>query len=417
MGIEPPVAYGVPKKILPVSGVDPHLLYGVELEIEGLDADSELRARRCVAGMQYHTDGSLRNNGAEYVTDPMNFSTLEYVLDQFFQKNKFSEENYSERCSVHVHANCCDLEPEQLRLVLCLYQILERVFFNFIKKDRDNNIFCVPWSEAIIGSRMFQSEAQMIKSITSGKWQKYSALNLLPLRSYGTIEFRHMAGTCDLSYILQWCNIIGSLFKYARANSFESVIDSMMKLNTSSAYATFMQSIFSPELYDLLAVNNFRECLEEGVINMKVMLCEPEKTAKKTIEFGGFQAEVVRGVPEPAQWYDQEDLTDPEFWEAIRPYNEGDARPHSWAAQEVLERAALQTRLLDHPFWRELATRRQAPRQPVQHANALGAQVFWNSVQEQIVPRPIVGAGRVQEAGVAAARPAPRRNGPPRGRF
>lgn len=361
LGLNPPNKYVVPNKVIAPGGVDPHLLYGVELEIEGLDSESDDRARRIVAGMQYHSDGSLRNNGGEYVTEPMDFSTLEYTLNQFFQKNKLDEENYSERCSVHVHANCCDLELEQLRLILCLYQILERVLFNYIKQDRDKNIFCVPWSEAIIGSRMFHSEMQLLKAISGGRWQKYSALNLLPLRSFGTIEFRHMGGTQDLNYILQWCNIIGSLFKYARENTFDKVIDSMMKLNTSSAYASFMQSIFSPEIYDVLAVGNFRECLEEGVINMKVMLCDG---GDKKINYAA-PARNPFGPDDLVDRYTREDLEDPFFWGAVRPYGRNDERPYIHTDQSALVTAALSSDNLNHSFWRELATRRRDAARPV----------------------------------------------------
>jgi hypothetical protein len=106
----------------------------------------------------------------------------------------------------------------------------------------------------------------------SRKWRKYTALNLLPLYTQGTIEFRHMPGTCDLNFILQWCEIISSMFKYARNHEFKDVVAMLLDLNTSSAYATFMQNIFQGNLYDVLAVGPFREYLEEGVINMKVML-------------------------------------------------------------------------------------------------------------------------------------------------
>jgi hypothetical protein len=80
--------------------------------------------------------------------------------------------------------------------------------------------------------------------------------------------------------ILQWCDIIGSLFKYARENQFDDVIKYIKGLNTSSAYGTFMQTIFPGYLYDILAIGNFREYLEEGVINMKCMLMKPKITNK-----------------------------------------------------------------------------------------------------------------------------------------
>lgn len=291
LGLRAPKVY---KNIKESYGVDPELLYGVELEIEGLEADEDQRANRVVAGMQYHKDGSLRNNGGEFVTLPMNYANLENVLRHFFKVGEYTEENYSERCSVHVHANCQDLTPEQVRLILCLYQVTEKILFQFIKADRDNNIFCVPLGESNLGTRAISSNEDLLQ-VALRKWRKYTALNLLPLASQGTLEFRHMAGTKDVDYILQWCNIIGSYFRFARANKFDDVIKSIMTLNTSSAYATFMQNIFDGELYDVLAVGNWREYLEEGVINMKCMLSPPPLTKKKNPDYESFAVRADAG--------------------------------------------------------------------------------------------------------------------------
>lgn len=281
--LAPPPVYEIPRKILEVEGTDPELLYGIELEIENLDEDEDRRANRKVPGMEYHKDGSLRNYGGEFVTKPMRRNTLNYVLNQFFEKNKLDADNYSERCSVHVHANCGDLTSEQLRLVLCLYQILERVLFNFVKGDRDGNIFCVPWSESLIGSKILSSPDVLI---AEGRysWRKYTALNILPLYTQGTIEFRHMPGTADRELILDWCDIIGCMFKYARTHEFNDVVGTLMNLNTSSAYANFMMDIFTPDLYDKLAAGPYREYLEEGVLNMKIMLATNASEEKIEVE-------------------------------------------------------------------------------------------------------------------------------------
>jgi hypothetical protein len=279
LGINPPKEYKV--KPNGVVGIDPTLLYGVELEIENLERDEGVRAKRAVAGMQYHKDGSLRNNGGEFVTSPMNFSALTDTLNRFFAAGGYNEVHYSERCSVHVHANCCDLTIEQVRQLLCLYQTLEKVLFNYVDGERDKNIFCVPLGESIIATKMLTSDDSLLAHGHS-RWRKYTALNVLPLWTQGTIEFRHMPGTHDLDKILQWCEIIGCLFKYAREHEFKDVVKTLMELNTSSAYATFMQGIFPRHIYDVLAVGPYREFLEEGVINMKVMLATPTVVAKAT---------------------------------------------------------------------------------------------------------------------------------------
>ena len=220
-GIVPPTAYVV-KSILhhPEEGSDPSLIYGVELEIEGVThVDHPKNA--CTAGFVYHEDGSLRNNGAEYVTQPMRRRELAYCLNQFFMKNKFTDANYSERCSVHVHTNVGDLTWEQLRTLILVYLVFEHVLFRFIGHDRDKNIFCVPLYDTMMLNRLLtDSSATQTKA---AKWEKYTALNLLPIykdsvggRGLGTVEWRHMSGTHDVKFILLWCDIIGKIFMYAR---------------------------------------------------------------------------------------------------------------------------------------------------------------------------------------------------------
>ncbi len=147
MGLAPNVGHYVYPRVTSIPTPDPSLLYGVELEIENTDSDL------AVPGMRAVEDGSLRNNGWEFVTQPMTLSNPNHCLSSFFDGRGFSDENYSERCSVHVHTNCLDLTFSQLAAICMLYQVFEGVLFNFIGNDRDKNIFCVPWSETNLSYR------------------------------------------------------------------------------------------------------------------------------------------------------------------------------------------------------------------------------------------------------------------------
>jgi len=46
-------------------------------------------------------------------------------------------------------------------------------------------------------------------------WSKYSAFNLLPLRTQGTIEFRHLYGTGDKAVYQQWLTMLRDLWDFA----------------------------------------------------------------------------------------------------------------------------------------------------------------------------------------------------------
>lgn len=272
LGLEPVEAYKIQKLLTePLIGADPDLLYGIELEIEGCNREDPPSHR--VPGMEWHEDGSLRNGGAEFVTHPMAMRELVYVLDQFFKKNKFTEANYSERCSVHVHVNMQDMEVDQIKTVLMVYQVFERCLFTWIGDERDKNIFCVPWYATNLSYNVLNGDL-----IKKGKaWQKYTALNLLPLYELGTIEFRHMAGTNDLSKIITWCNLIGQMTKFARKNKMEEVRSIIKELNTNSAYDRFTHMVFEEHAHIILNLPNHMANMEDGVINMKYSLMEDKK--------------------------------------------------------------------------------------------------------------------------------------------
>jgi hypothetical protein len=182
-----------------------------------------------------------------------------------------------------------------------LYQLFERVLFKYIGNDRDKNIFCVPWHETQlhfgIVSKMDKHGLMGIK-----QWQKYTALNLLPLFSQGTVEFRHMAGTPNQQYILDWCNLIGSMFRYTRNNELEAVRESLASLNTTSHYRELMFDVFGNWAQHLL-MPMFEQDLEEGVLQMKYSLLsnpEPQQKSRYTNVLAGNGDEVIweRVIPD-----------------------------------------------------------------------------------------------------------------------
>lgn len=261
-------------KAYPVECADPQLIQGVELEIENVPNFDEM----IVSGIYHEEDGSLRNHGREFITKPMTPSVLYHVLSSFFTKNKFTENNYSERTSVHLHANCLDLTLDQLATVLLLYQVYEPLFYAYVGHDRDKNIFCIPWAETAL-------TYAVINSIKEGKidglrqWQKYTGLNLLPLFELGTIEFRHMAGTPDINFMFNWFNLVGSLFAFARKTSLEETKKWVVGLNSSSQYETVTKLVFTKWANVLTALPNYKAMLEDGVLNMKYSILELKKVS------------------------------------------------------------------------------------------------------------------------------------------
>jgi Putative amidoligase enzyme len=255
---------------------NPDLYVGLELEIEGWNDDYE----RAFRGFRFETDGSLRNNGIEAITLPLKSKHVPYLLTTFFKNKGITERNYSGRCSTHVHVDAQQLTIEQVQSVCLLYQTLERVLFDFIGNDRDNNIFCVPWYQCSISQdfvRKFANDA----NYTTRSWQKYTALNILPLRSQGTLEFRHLEGTCDVTRITNWLNILGCIVKYTVDNSLDDIKQLILNMNTVSNYGAFVENVFGQWAPLLTSNPDYQLSISNGVIDSKICLLN-DKPIKDT---------------------------------------------------------------------------------------------------------------------------------------
>lgn len=257
-------------KAVPLHNPAPQLLYGIELEIENCQHDM------AVNGMEQTTDGSLRNNGLEFITRPMTYSHMHYVLEMFFRKNKLSDANYSERTSVHVHTNVLDLTLSQIAAIALVYQVFEGVLFNWIGHDRRKNIFCVPWADTTLSYRTVQRLGNNDTNPLHD-WQKYTALNLKPIQAQGSIEWRHMEGNCDLSRIMTWCRLIGHIYQFATSADLKTVQGVFMNLNTTSQYLGALQQVFRDD-HQVLRCNGYEQLLEDGVLDMKYSLINPLNT-------------------------------------------------------------------------------------------------------------------------------------------
>lgn len=201
------------KTIREIYGVDTSLqptkefIGGVELEIEGVNA-VELPF-----GWHKEEDGSLRNEGMEFISPPSTRHSLSVGFAQVHKTLKTvpGVDPFSERTSIHVHVNCLDLTFPQTKSVLLWYALFEPVFFAMVKPSRRNNIHCVGLDQTVVSEHYRRTLDVII-----AKWSKYTALNTLPLIPQGTIEFRHMHGHNDQVLFDQWLCTIENLWKWGQ---------------------------------------------------------------------------------------------------------------------------------------------------------------------------------------------------------
>jgi len=255
---------------------------GIEVEVERIarrGGFGEIAEGVCV--WNNVEDGSLRNDGREFVSVPLKGEDISFalsLLNEHFTKDKTCiAHEFTDRTSVHVHINVLDFTPEEYVNFILTYCLVEPLLYGYAGGDRAKNIFCVPVVESNLSGVLYE----IVNEFVSGNylnlfsqvnnWQKYGGLNLKPTTSYGTIEFRHMSGTKDITRLTTWINLILSIKKYAKAHSLASLSETFINLNTTSEYLGTLNSIFG-ELMEALDLGVAEQSLEHTSTFLKDVL-------------------------------------------------------------------------------------------------------------------------------------------------
>lgn len=198
----------MPGKPIPeIFGMDAYrntkdVLFGLECEIEAVRGWEDSLGN----WWGVHEDGSLRNNGREFVSPP---SPRTQVVEKFKELHKgirLGKDPFSERTSIHVHVNMQNLTDVEVRHIILLYALYEEYFFMMTVPARRENIHCVPLNQTFLPTYYGAAMANI-----PGRWQKYTAMNAKPLSNYGTLEFRHMHGHNDPGLLNDWLYLLEKL--------------------------------------------------------------------------------------------------------------------------------------------------------------------------------------------------------------
>ncbi|HET8685654.1 MAG TPA: amidoligase family protein [Methanosarcina sp.] len=236
------------------------VVMGVELEVENFTAESPE-----IKGIDFHQDNSLRNNGIEAVTRPNTRIGNLSVIKAFWDKFGVNEKSFSDRTSIHVHANVTHFTQDQIKSLVILYCLFEDILFDIAGEDRKDNIFCVPWSQA----GLHMGNYSRVWTHASA-WQKYTALNLRPIATQGTVEFRHMYGHCDFELLANWLQVIEELMVAAEHMNHEELYKRVINLNTSSEYGDLIAQVFPKAVSYLTSKSpDWRGHMIRGVIEAK----------------------------------------------------------------------------------------------------------------------------------------------------
>ena len=199
-----------------------HFIAGTEYEIEDIKAVKlgagisnshalcEKEPHWLIPAIGAMRDGSLRNNGIEFITKPETYERSLLLFNTLHDNLELGFNPYTVRTSIHVHVNVSSLTLEQLKHLVLLYAYLEPVFFKFAGTTRQHNIHCVPLNYTLLPKYYHLGIPELYNV-----WSKYSAFNILPCKTIGTVEFRHLYGTGDFKVYQQWLTMLKQLWEFA----------------------------------------------------------------------------------------------------------------------------------------------------------------------------------------------------------
>ena len=253
----------------------PMFLFGMEVEVENVP-DPVIRCQK-QPYWTITTDNSLRDYGFEFITPPLRADQFEGALKQL----NYSLPNncrFTPRTSVHVHMNVRDLNIEQINSLILIYTVIEGVLFNWVGTRKDN-VFCIP----IIDTDYVQNYITFVNDPRDmvESWNKYTAFNMQPVCTKGTVEFRHMYGTANVNVLLKWINILSKLKQFAKRYTLMQVKSTILELNSNSQYEMFIDDVFEDYAEELKRTTpNLQESMQHEVSYAKlatIKACEPER--------------------------------------------------------------------------------------------------------------------------------------------
>lgn len=315
---------------------------GIEIEIEGTGTardhvNGRLNAHiNAKAGafsyfcdlVYAKTDGSLRNNGVEFVTYPIHCSSVESVLSFLYNdfiRKSYPRSDFSERCGIHGHFDVTRLNISQIKMFTMLYMIYEDEFFKLAGQERACSNFCVPirsqapWTWFPKNPDDWSRFHDIRPRVDNAK---YSAFNITRMADLGTVEFRHLPGTWDIKTITLFFELIQQMKEFSiRQQCHSDFYQELDIANTVSSYRKITDQIFGKNSRLIWPDDGLFKGIEEGVSFAKkfeflvknggvatkpassLEIMENPEFSKK---FSKFLKTRTKGIPQ-RNWYEDDD--------------------------------------------------------------------------------------------------------------
>jgi len=203
---------------------------GIEIEVENVRA-SPGPFNPPLVFWNVTTDGSLRNNGAEFVSKILEAGQIEDALKDFYVHWKQQGMQTNLRCGIHVHMNCLPFMVPDLAGIFTTYALLEPFLMSVCGDLREENIYCVPWYRSTLEA----DKAALLVRDPKERWPtlraavnqacKYAALNFATLAKFGTLEFRHAPTWDSITPTLSWTQMLLRIMEYGVKRNPTEILD------------------------------------------------------------------------------------------------------------------------------------------------------------------------------------------------
>lgn len=239
---------------------------GLEVEIEGAGGVSYVR------GWDTHEEGSLKNDGREWVFErPFAGTDVVSAVTSLVEAYEGQDLIFGPDGSVHVHVDVTDLRLEELMRMLNISVMLEPVLVSWLSPERYANPFCqmvchndrhAGHLARVIANAVVHEDTQRAIVELSNQQYKYSATNTSRMNDLGTVEYRFHRSCCDYESLIRLANVVLSIKEAARDDRWD-VVSPHRNVKGRSAKSVLKQ-VFG-ELMDSDTCESLAAQLNEGI--------------------------------------------------------------------------------------------------------------------------------------------------------
>lgn len=186
---------------------------GIEIEVEGNNLpDGDNLWRR-------DHDGSLRgDDNAEYVMKkPLSLDGAEQALVQLKKAFKGARFDDSVRAGTHIHINMQECTMKEVYTMYTAYLVVENALVELSGEGRQGNLFCLRADDAKYILH------QMIRAVRDKRYRylasddiRYCALNVKPITSYGSLEYRALRSTDNFDTVMMFAKALHTMREQAK---------------------------------------------------------------------------------------------------------------------------------------------------------------------------------------------------------